>query len=123
MKIGGLHILMEFVDCEEDINNKGYMLVIIKKIAEFCKLNIINVLHHNYQPQGVSVVALISESHISIHTWPEAKFANCDLYTCSESDIKYLQLIDMVSDLLKARTHNFMLIRREAGQIKVVQND
>lgn len=37
---------------------------------------------HEYEPQGVSVLVAIEESHMSLHTWPEAGYAAADFYTC-----------------------------------------
>jgi S-adenosylmethionine decarboxylase proenzyme len=39
-----------------------------------------------FQPQGVSGVIVIAESHLSVHTWPEAGYAAVDLYTCGTGD-------------------------------------
>lgn len=41
---------------------------------------------HRFSPQGVTGVAVIAESHLSIHTWPEAGYAACDFYTCGACD-------------------------------------
>ena len=41
---------------------------------------------HRYAPQGVSGVLLVAESHLSIHTWPEAGYAAVDIYTCGALD-------------------------------------
>jgi S-adenosylmethionine decarboxylase len=40
---------------------------------------------HYYTPQGISGVIIISESHFTIHTWPEHKYAACDFFSCSDS--------------------------------------
>ena len=37
---------------------------------------------HQFTPQGISVVAVLAESHLSIHTWPELGYAALDVYTC-----------------------------------------
>lgn len=39
---------------------------------------------HRFQPQGVSGVVVIQESHLSIHTWPETGYAAMDFYTCGD---------------------------------------
>ena len=39
---------------------------------------------HQFEPEGVSGVLLIAESHLSVHTWPEDGFAAVDIFTCGE---------------------------------------
>lgn len=41
---------------------------------------------HQFAPQGVSGTVVIAESHLSIHTWPEAAYAAIDIYTCGQLD-------------------------------------
>ena len=45
-------------------------------------LTVVAIQGHQFAPQGVSVVAVLSESHLSIHTWPELGYAALDVYTC-----------------------------------------
>jgi S-adenosylmethionine decarboxylase len=39
---------------------------------------------HKFHPQGVTALGLLSESHISIHTWPEHGYAAADVFTCGD---------------------------------------
>ena len=50
---------------------------------------------HKFDPHGVTAIALLAESHISIHTWPEKCMAVCDVFTCGdhtlpESAVQYM---------------------------------
>lgn len=47
--------------------------------------HILNVYGHKFSPQGVSVVITISESHLSIHTFPESNYCAIDTYTCGNT--------------------------------------
>jgi len=47
--------------------------------------NILRVFGEKFQPQGVTLLALLAESHASIHTWPELGYAAIDLYTCGDT--------------------------------------
>lgn len=47
------------------------------------KATIIQTASWNFQPQGTTIVCLLSESHASLHSWPEADFAMCDFFSCS----------------------------------------
>jgi S-adenosylmethionine decarboxylase len=39
---------------------------------------------YKFDPQGVTSIAMLAESHISIHTWPEKNMAVCDVFTCGD---------------------------------------
>ena len=43
---------------------------------------------HKFEPQGLTGVAMLGESHISVHTWPEKGMAVCDAFTCGETYTK-----------------------------------
>ena len=49
------------------------------------KANILRIIGERFEPQGVTLLALLSESHASIHTWPELSYAAIDLYTCGDT--------------------------------------
>lgn len=62
------------------------------------------VAFHKFSPQGVSGVVIISESHLSIHTWPELGYAAVDVFTCGTTvdpwdACKYLQEILEAEDI------------------------
>lgn len=42
---------------------------------------------YQFQPQGVTGILLLSTSHMSIHTWPEERYASVDFYTCGDQDL------------------------------------
>ena len=52
--------------------------------AQEANAEILKTAFHRFQPQGVSGVVVIAESHLSIHTWPEAGYAAVDFYTCGD---------------------------------------
>ncbi len=53
--------------------------------AESARCEVRGAISHHFEPQGASVVLLVSESHLSIHTWPELGFAAADILTCGET--------------------------------------
>lgn len=52
------------------------------EIARQLGATVLSSSSHKFEPQGVTAILLLSESHISIHTWPEKRFATCDIFTC-----------------------------------------
>lgn len=77
------HVLAEFYGSPAEIlNNVKIIEKEICKAALAAGAEIREVVFHKFAPQGVSGVLIISESHISIHTWPELNYASVDVYTC-----------------------------------------
>jgi S-adenosylmethionine decarboxylase len=85
----GHHCLLNVYGCKfEVLDNEDFMIRVLKKAASECGANILNVMSHKFEPQGVTVLLLLSESHISVHTFPEKGTAAFDIYTCGVSDSK-----------------------------------
>ena len=85
MKALGRHLLAEFFECDpKALDNLQFIEKVMKNAAIVSGATIINVSFHKFEPQGVSGVVVISESHLSIHTWPEYGYAAIDLFTCGD---------------------------------------
>ena len=90
------HILFDFKKCSSDIlDNELYIKFSLEGAAEVAGCKILKIETHKFEPQGVTAYALLAESHMSIHTWPEKGIAKCDIFTCSdeclpEKAIEYL---------------------------------
>lgn len=79
--------------------------------AEACGASVMSVQAKQFEPQGATVLVLLSESHLSIHTYPEKGFAALDCYTCGETVDPQLAIDYMVSVLKPETTHAKKLIR------------
>jgi len=67
------------------LNDSKKLKKILRDIAKVCKLTVLRTSTHQFEPYGVTSLFLLSESHLSIHTWPEhGKFA-MDVYSCNDS--------------------------------------
>jgi S-adenosylmethionine decarboxylase len=85
MNILGRHILAEIYGCDAAIlNNCELIEKFMVEAALEAGAEIREVTFHKFSPQGVSGVVVISESHLSIHTWPELGYAAVDVFTCGE---------------------------------------
>ncbi|MES3038013.1 MAG: polyamine aminopropyltransferase [Bdellovibrionota bacterium] len=86
MQALGRHILVEFTGCLAEVLND--VAVIEKSMIEAAQIagaTVINTNFHHFSPWGVSGVVVIQESHLTIHTWPEYRYAAVDLFTCGET--------------------------------------
>lgn len=80
----GVHYLIDIDNIENtDIESQTFILNTCKKILENTNMTILNSLVHKFEPQGMTAIYLLSESHFSLHTWPEFKKIRMDLFTCS----------------------------------------
>jgi S-adenosylmethionine decarboxylase proenzyme len=78
-----LHILLDCFDCDRDLlQDQDSLRTILEETATENNLTVLNGVFHRFEPHGVSGVLLISESHISIHTWPEHDYAAVDVFSC-----------------------------------------
>jgi len=56
---------------------------LMKKIIDDIKLNVVGEVKHQFQPHGATLLYLLSESHLSIHTFVEERYCTIDLYCCN----------------------------------------
>ena len=86
MKILGRHLIVEYSDCDQSIlNNLDQLEKHLNESVRKAGATIVKSSFHRYNPQGVSGVVVIAESHISIHTWPEYGYAAVDFFTCGDT--------------------------------------
>lgn len=82
----GRHILVEAWGCgSEALNDLPGIRQAMIDAAEAAGATVLDVSFRQFAPQGVSGVVVISESHLTIHTWPEHGYAAIDLFTCGNN--------------------------------------
>lgn len=81
----GTHILLEFWGARhlDDLQRAEKALT---QAVHDCGANLLKVTLHKFTPGGIAGVAVLSESHISIHTWPEFGYAALDIFTGSKAN-------------------------------------
>ena len=81
----GHHYIVEASGCDPDIiSDVGKVQQILVKAAEIAGATVWSVSFSKFPPSGVSGVVVISESHISTHTWPEFGYGALDFYSCGD---------------------------------------
>lgn len=82
----GRHITIEYYDCAPDVLlDKDRVETILLKAAKESGATIISSSFHQFEPQGVSGVVIIAESHFTVHAWPEHDYAAVDIFTCADN--------------------------------------
>lgn len=84
-KVYGVHIIQELYDADfEKLNDGMYITNTLIEQAKQQNATIIDHHWHRFEPHGISQIVILSESHLSIHTWPEDGYQSLDIYTCGE---------------------------------------
>jgi len=79
------HTLLEFHGCDPaQLRHARKVRVLMREAVLRGRGTIVKSLFHNFSPFGVSGVIVITESHVTIHTWPEHNYAAVDIFSCSE---------------------------------------
>ncbi|ADL51880.1 adenosylmethionine decarboxylase [Clostridium cellulovorans] len=108
----GRHILAEIYGCDEDIlNDKNAIEKIMVDSALKSGAEVREVAFHKFSPQGVSGVVIISESHLTIHTWPELGYAAVDVFTCGDR-INPWDACNYMTELFKAKNMTATEVKR-----------
>ena len=82
----GRHLILDLYDCDHDIlDNYDELQRLLEASLVMAKATILRIFGEKFQPQGVTLLALLAESHASIHTWPEIGYCAIDLYTCGDT--------------------------------------
>lgn len=82
----GRHITIEYYDCASDVLlDKREVESILLEAARQSGATIISSSFHQFEPQGVSGVVIIAESHFTVHAWPEHNYAAVDIFTCADN--------------------------------------
>ena len=81
--------------CEEDL----FYNSLCSDLCDALRLNILEIRKHSFDPHGFTLLALLKESHMSFHTWPEHECVFFDLFTCSDLNR------DVLSSLIRGRFH------------------
>jgi len=102
----GRHLILDLYDCDPEIlDNYEELQQLLETSLVMAKANILRIIGEKFKPQGVTLLALLAESHASIHTWPEIKYAAIDLYTCGDTTQTH-KAAEFLKAKLKASSSN-----------------
>lgn len=108
----GHHWIVDLHGCPEELlDDHDQIRHRLRDTSERFGLTLLKIASHRFQPQGVTVVGLLAESHMSIHTWPEYSYAAIDIFTCG-SDRQLKAACEHVAFMLQATESNVLRLRR-----------
>lgn len=84
------------------LNDAPFIEGVAREVAGRVGAQVLETSCHALEPQGVIVVLTLSQSHLSVHTWPEDGYAAVDLFFCGREFHEELSLADMLCERLRA---------------------
>mgnify|MGYP001318569653 CR=1 FL=1 len=109
----GKHLLLELYGCNFDkLNDELYLRCQLTSAAKLANAVVLNIVSNKFEPYGVTAIALLAESHLSIHTWPESSYSAIDIFTCGRN-MKPNLASQFLIESLEASNHVMKSINRE----------
>ena len=106
------HLLLELYRCDfEKLNDESFLRCTLTRAAKLANATVLNLISNKFKPQGVTAIALLAESHISIHTWPESSYSAVDIFTCGQNMLPELASKYLI-EALNAEEHFLRVIER-----------
>ncbi|GEM_PF-576487 len=85
LEFAGTHLLIDFWGAE-NLSDLELMEARFRECVEVCGATLLHIHMHHFTPSGgISGVAVLAESHISVHTWPERGYAAFDIFMCGDA--------------------------------------
>ena len=106
------HLLLELYRCDyEKLNDESFLRCALNRAAKLAKATVLNLISNKFEPQGVTAIALLAESHISVHTWPESYYSAVDIFTCGQNMLPELASQYFI-EAFEAEEHFLRVIER-----------
>ena len=113
----GQHWLLELNGCPSELSDDlEFVSESVVEAARIANSTLLGIKNHKFEPQGVTVVGLLAESHLSIHTWPEADYVGADIFTCGE-DMAADKACDYLVERFRAESHSLIVVSRGTGML------
>lgn len=104
--ISGKHMICDIKNIKNEslLNSINDVTVMFDIICNKYGFSVLNKIEHQFEPQGFTLLYLLSESHLSIHTFPEKNYVAIDLYTCKkyEDNSDYEEIYDLFIEMFEA---------------------
>jgi S-adenosylmethionine decarboxylase len=84
VRCAGVHLIIDLHGAE-GLYAIELIEATLRRCVEAAQATLLHIHVHHFQPNGVSGVAVLAESHISIHTWPDAGYAALDVFMCGKA--------------------------------------
>ncbi len=108
----GCHLLVEFYGCDSVVLERQEKVEeAMVEAAQKSNASVVTSSFHEFKPFGVSGAVIIQESHYTIHTWPENRYAAVDLFYCSDT-VFVANAVEVLRQHFRPERTRFLLVRR-----------
>jgi S-adenosylmethionine decarboxylase proenzyme len=108
----GKHCLLNIQGARKDrLDDLTFLTKLLRDAAVETGATVLDSCSKKFEPQGVTIVILLSESHISIHTWPERGSALIDIFTCGD-DVDPFWAVPVINSGLEPERFTVEMINR-----------
>ena len=112
----GEHITLDIIGTKREYS-PSFFEKLLYKIAKKAKVTVLEISSHKFEPQGFTLVALLAESHMSFHTFPEKNIISFDFFTCAKvSPVVALNII-------KKEIEHKRIVKKEFNRDNVILYD
>ncbi|MFO7154546.1 MAG: adenosylmethionine decarboxylase [Caldicoprobacter oshimai] len=116
------HCILELWECNRELlNDIKFVEKMMTDAALQAGAEVREVTFHQFAPQGVSGVVIVSESHLAIHTFPEHGYASIDVFTCGKR-IDPKKAASIIAQKLEANRIYEMNVERGLGEMHIVED-
>jgi S-adenosylmethionine decarboxylase len=84
VRCAGVHLIIDLHGAK-GLDDIDLIEATLRRCVDAAQATLLHIHVHHFQPNGVSGVAVLAESHISIHTWPDAGYAALDVFMCGRA--------------------------------------
>ena len=107
--LAGTHTLIDFWHCRECSRDEWESL--LESVVEAAGVQLLELRIKEFQPQGLTAFCLLSESHLSVHTWPENDYVGIDLFTCG-MHCQPERAIEILTEFLRPQSSQIQTLQR-----------
>jgi S-adenosylmethionine decarboxylase len=118
MKIIGKHITVDMYGCTfESLDNLEFVKHAMLTAVSKANMTLLDFTFHKFEPQGLTALALLAESHMSIHTYPELGYAAVDVFTCGDHSRPDKAVLILKQFLKPAKVKTTSIRRGDFGSV------
>ena len=85
VRCAGIHLIVDLHGAQ-GLDDIDLIEATLRRAVDAARATLLHIHVHHFQPNGVSGVAVLAESHISIHTWPDTGYAAVDVFMCGKAN-------------------------------------
>jgi len=110
----GTHLIIDMSGCDaREIDDMDHLLNVMADAAKASGMHVIQVSSKKFEPVGVSVILLLEESHMSVHSYPKFGVAMFDIFTCGEKDA-----LKAFSVIVNNVRHEYVILNKMSRGVK-----